>query len=393
MTAYSSPIFLAEGRVFLSSMRRRTIYDGDSPHPHPYEVESGRQIAWPESEFLSFQGIDIHFMHRRHADTSKPTIVMLHGFNGSVFNFCICPLWEELALSHSLLAFDRPGWGLSERVTRMRRGLLPRGGWPTESGANPYTYLFSAQLLEHVLRTRGLWDAPKVLMAHSHGGLTAVSLLCEHEQLRAQFAGVVLVDAAIRAWPVPPAAARLAQRFPGCVRWLLQHLAWLYRAGSGVMKLAGVPFHDLPGYLRREPNGMRGWDSTFRVEKWKARKAFEEREREICLTAVFSLQEAFAEWAVANAAAPPCDLTQLRALPVLDVRGVRDKVIDPYDGVDTQALTGAETAFVSEAGHLPFCEQPEDFAFVVGEFLETNPLLLQLLQQQRVASARDGGEL
>ncbi len=39
------------------------------------------------------------------------------------------------------------------------------------------------------------------------------------------------------------------------------------------------------------------------------------------------------------------------------------------DGIECEKHTGAEVAFVSEAGHLPFAEQPEDFLLVVEEFL------------------------
>jgi pimeloyl-ACP methyl ester carboxylesterase len=42
--------------------------------------------------------------------------------------------------------------------------------------------------------------------------------------------------------------------------------------------------------------------------------------------------------------------------------------------VNSEELTGAELAFVSEAGHLPFAEQPEDFLLVVTEFLSRHGL-------------------
>jgi pimeloyl-ACP methyl ester carboxylesterase len=50
-----------------------------------------------------------------------------------------------------------------------------------------------------------------------------------------------------------------------------------------------------------------------------------------------------------------------------DVNSVRD-------GVNSEELTGAELAFVSEAGHLPFAEQPEDFLLVATEFLSRHGL-------------------
>jgi pimeloyl-ACP methyl ester carboxylesterase len=93
----------------------------------------------------------------------------------------------------------------------------------------------------------------------------------------------------------------------------------------------------------------KGWDSTFRVANWKV---------------------ALGEWMAVNAMLPSLDLEKISELPVLDVRGTHDRVISPYDGLDTQGETKAEVAFVSKAGHLPWAEQPEDFMFVVREFLD-----------------------
>jgi hypothetical protein len=61
-----------------------------------------------------------------------------------------------------------------------------------------------------------------------------------------------------------------------------------------------------PEYLQENPNGMCGWDQTFRVRGWK---------------------QAMGEWAACNAASPPLDLQRLRELPCLDVRGTSDQVI------------------------------------------------------------------
>ena len=71
----------------------------------------------------------------------------------------------------------------------------------------------------------------------------------------------------------------------------------------------------------------------------------------------------------ANAVAPKMELENLRQIPILDIRGTLDKVIKVRDGMDTAERTGAETAFVADAGHLPFAEQPEEFMLIVTEFL------------------------
>ncbi len=141
----------------------------------------------------------------------------------------------------------------------------------------------------------------------SHGGLTTAYILSHNPDLLQQFRGAVFADAPIQKWPVPKGLQKSVVRLPGLSRFLVTHLAWVYGAASnGTGKLgAGFAFHDLPSYLERHPEGMRGWDFTFRVAGWK---------------------KAMAEWALVNAAAPTMDLAKLQAIPCLDVRGVHDKV-------------------------------------------------------------------
>ncbi len=74
-------------------------------------------------------------------------------------NFSITPLWGHLSQRYNVLAFDRPGWGLSARVARG-----PGGSWP--SALNPYSYEFVALTLRSLLTELGLWDRPKIILGH-----------------------------------------------------------------------------------------------------------------------------------------------------------------------------------------------------------------------------------
>ncbi len=69
-------------------MRRKTIYDGDEPHPHPYVVDDPREAALPDSQFTLVDNVLIHFVHHSHSPDA-PTAVLMHGFSGE------CPRSEK----------------------------------------------------------------------------------------------------------------------------------------------------------------------------------------------------------------------------------------------------------------------------------------------------------
>ena len=81
------------------------------------------------------------------------------------------------------------------------------------------------------------------------------------------------------------------------------------------------------------------------------------------------------QWSAVNAAPAKMDLTKLRELPVLDIRGLNDSVIPPRDGLECQPLMNSEVALISDSGHLPFAERPEDFFLVLFESFREHNIL------------------
>src|SRR5262249_45176752 len=137
------------------------------------------------------------------------TLILMHGFSGNITNFN--NVWDALIKVHQILAFDRPGWGLSPRVHR-----LADGTWPTDSGENPYTYDYSRKLLRALREALELTTvySTLVLMGHSHGGATTAAILCNHDYLRSIVAGAILIDAPLLAWPVPRCVANFSRKAP-----------------------------------------------------------------------------------------------------------------------------------------------------------------------------------
>ena len=110
-------------------------------------------------------------------------IVLLHGFGSSLFAFRA--MWPDLSQQCAiLLAFDRPGFGLTSRPLKDASGSY--GSWierdelnPSARGVlreqpNPYTTNYSATLLLKLLSKLGLSHERCVFVGHSTGGSLAL---------------------------------------------------------------------------------------------------------------------------------------------------------------------------------------------------------------------------
>jgi pimeloyl-ACP methyl ester carboxylesterase len=105
----------------------------------------------PEGEFITVNGVRLHYTE---AGEGSP-VILLHG-NGTMLNDVALGILGPLAKTHRVIAFDRPGFGYSER---------PRDRvWTPEE---------QAALLRDALRALGV-DRP-VLYGHSFGAPVVVT--------------------------------------------------------------------------------------------------------------------------------------------------------------------------------------------------------------------------
>lgn len=122
----------------------------------------------PAGRFLEIDGVRLHYLEAGEG----PPVVLLHGNGASANDFVGCGLFQALAARHRVIAFDRPGFGFSER---------PRPGmWPAER---------QAQLLAHACQVLGVEDP--VVLGHSWGTQVALALAMEPES---DVRGLVLVS-------------------------------------------------------------------------------------------------------------------------------------------------------------------------------------------------------
>lgn len=123
----------------------------------------------PTGRFVDVDGQRLHYLE---AGTGSP-VVLLHGNGASAADFVGCGLFERLTARHRVIAFDRPGFGHSERPPSS-------GMWPADR---------QAALLASALRR--LDAAGAVVVGHSLGTQVALALAFEPD---AQVRGLVLVS-------------------------------------------------------------------------------------------------------------------------------------------------------------------------------------------------------
>lgn len=111
----------------------------------------------PLGRFLEVDGVRVHYLERGQGDP----IVLVHGNGTMIEDWIVSGLFDELAKSRRVIAFDRPGFGHSDR---------PRSHlWTPSAQAD----LLAAAL--HKLDVR-----KPLVVAHSFGSLVAVALALDH---------------------------------------------------------------------------------------------------------------------------------------------------------------------------------------------------------------------
>jgi pimeloyl-ACP methyl ester carboxylesterase len=138
--------------------------------------------------FITVDGVRLHYLDRG----AGPVVVLLHGNGTMAWDFVLSGLVALLETSHRVIAFDRPGFGYSER---------PRSRFWTPQD--------QAVLLGRALRM--LNASPAMIVGHSWGTLVAISMALRDPE---GTAGLVLLsgyyyptfrkDSAFMSWPAVP---------------------------------------------------------------------------------------------------------------------------------------------------------------------------------------------
>ncbi len=290
------------------------------PLPDPPPLSA---LVDEDSRFIEVNGIDVHY---KQYGSGEPVMILLHGFGASTFS------WREvmkpLSEYGTVIAFDRPAFGLTERP-------MP-GEWEGES---PYTLNSQINLLIGLMDRLNVEKA--VLIGNSAGGTVAAAAALAHPQ---RVAALVLVDAAVYAGGGAPAWIRPLLKTPQFDRlgpWFARSIAG--EQGDAFLRAA---WHDpskitdeiIAGY--REPLQVANWDRAL----WELTKVSGESQ----------LVER---------------LDELN-LPVLVITGDDDRIVPTAESLRlANDLPNARLAVLENCGHVPQEECPQPFLEAVVDFL------------------------
>jgi pimeloyl-ACP methyl ester carboxylesterase len=287
---------------------------------------SALEGAGSTRRFVRLSGIDVH--HEVAGRAEDPTVVLLHHFHGSTATWR--HVLGDLGRDHHVAAFDRPGFGLTERPDRH--------AWRDGS---PYTRAAAAGLTLGLLDELGAEEA--VLVGSSAGGTIALETYARApERVRA----LVLLSPAVTGDVGPPAALRpLLRGRPvraigsRIIRRLSRDLT-LDRVSRSWHDPARATEADLEAY--RRPLEDAGWSRAL--------------------------------WDVVTAERPPQLGGLLRRIdvPTLVVAGQSDRVISPrWNARTARAIPDARLEVLPACGHTPQEERPEALLRIVRDFLAT----------------------
>ena len=285
-----------------------------------------REAAGEDPEFVQAGGLEVHLQTAEFSgeptSDRPPLIILMHGFGGSTFT------WREvigaLAQYGDVIAYDRPGFGFTERPT----------SW---QGVNPFGFEGNFRILDDLILEFGA-ERNVVLVGHSAGG----QLAAEYARLNPdKISSLVLVDPAILTtggapdwlgwlWDVPQ-IDKLGPILVGGI------------ASSGEQILEESFFN--PELIT--PDVRAGYRAPLKVEGWE--RGFWN----------------FVSAPRANALEENLDAL---TLPVLIITGDADTIVPTQDSIKlNELLPNPRLEVIERAGHLPHEERPAEFMQAVEQ--------------------------
>ncbi len=113
----------------------------------------------PAGSFIEVDGVRLHYLERG----SGPLVVLLHGNATMIQDWLASGLFEALAKTNRVLAFDRPGFGHSDRP----RNVI-------------WTPAAQARLIAGALAAKG--EGAATIVGHSFGTMVAAELALSHPE-------------------------------------------------------------------------------------------------------------------------------------------------------------------------------------------------------------------
>jgi pimeloyl-ACP methyl ester carboxylesterase len=280
------------------------------------------QLVDEDSKFVEVNGVNVHY---KTWGEGESTFLLLHGFGASVFSWR--EVVEPLAQYGTVIAYDRPAFGLTERPLEWK-------------GASPYGPQAQVDIVIGLMDELGVEKA--ILVGNSAGGTVSMQVALQYPE---RVEALILVDAAVYAGGGAPSWSRPILKTPQ-----MNHVGPLI---ARQLQAQGVEFiktawHD-PSKITQET--FDGYQKPLQLENWDK--------------ALWQLTVASQESGLVERLA---EIT----MPTLVITGDDDRIVPTEQSLRLAGeLPNAELQVIEQSGHLPHEEKPVEFMQAVTKFLAT----------------------
>ena len=280
------------------------------------------QLVDVDSKFVEVNGVNVHY---KTYGQGEPTFILLHGFGASLFSWH--EVTEPLSEFGTVIAYDRPAFGLTERPLE----------WEGES---PYGPQAQVDIVIGLIDELGVVKAS--LVGNSAGGTVSMQVALQYPE---RVEALILVDAAVYAGGGAPSWSRPILKTPQ-----MNHVGPLI---ARQLQAQGVQFiktawHD-PSKITQDI--FEGYQKPLQIENWDK--------------ALWQLTVASEESGLVER------LTEI-TIPTLVITGDDDRIVPTEQSLRlADELPNAELKVIAQSGHLPHEEKPVEFMQAVTEFLST----------------------
>lgn len=279
-------------------------------------------LADPDSQFIEVNGVDLHV---KKMGQGEPVFLLLHGFASSLYTWQA--LMEPLSQLGTVIAFDRPAFGLTERPL----------DW---EGQNPYSPEAQVELVRGLLDHFSVDQA--ILVGNSAGGTLAMQAALA---LPERVSGLILAAPAVYSGGGTPAWVRPLLETPQ-LRRLGPLVSRQFLARSS--ELIGLAWDDP---TRITPEILALYQKPLKVENW---------------------DRALWEFTLASRPANLVERLDQFTLPVLVITGDNDRVVPTAESIRlSEELPNVQLVVIDNTGHVPQEEKPDLFVEAVKDFLAT----------------------
>lgn len=285
-------------------------------------TKSVEQLADADSQFIELSGFKVHY---KTYGQGEPTFILLHGFGASLFSWH--EVTEPLSKFGTVIAYDRPAFGLTERPLK----------W---EGENPYSPQAQVDLVIGLMNKLNIEKA--ILIGNSAGGTVSMHVTLQYPE-RVQ--ALILVDAAVYAGGGAPTWVKPILNTPQ-----MNHLGpllarQLQAQGTEFIKTA---WHN-PSKIT--PAIFEGYQKPLQIENW---------DKALWQLTVASQESGLVE-----------RLSEI-SVPTLVITGDDDRIVPTEQSLRlADEIPNAMLKVIAQSGHLPHEEKPIEFMQAVTEFLAT----------------------